>query len=118
MSKKSVAWLKENKVDMISKEIWPPSSPDVNPMDYFFWGVLESQTNKAAHTTKTSLMAQIKKEAMNMENSMVRAACGRFRGCVEAVIAAEGDFIEKMHSIHMWFVHIFEIFQINEILLI
>ncbi|QQP32478.1 Uncharacterized protein FKW44_024404 [Caligus rogercresseyi] len=40
-----------------SKEFWPPSSPDLNPCDYYLWGVLEKDTNKRAHNTVDSLKA-------------------------------------------------------------
>ncbi|QQP42134.1 Transposable element tcb1 transposase [Caligus rogercresseyi] len=37
-------WCLEN-LDMFwSKEFWPPSSPDLNPCDYYLWGVLERDT--------------------------------------------------------------------------
>ncbi|QQP51939.1 Uncharacterized protein FKW44_013436, partial [Caligus rogercresseyi] len=42
-----------------SKEFWPPSSPDLNPYDYYLWGVLERDTNKRAHNTVDSLKAAI-----------------------------------------------------------
>ncbi len=38
-SKKTQDWLKENLLEVWEKEIWPPSSPDCNPLDYFVWGV-------------------------------------------------------------------------------
>lgn len=71
-----------------------PSSPDLNPMDYCFWGVLESRTNRSAHTTKTSLINAIKEECSKMDQAMVKAATARFRGRVEAVVEAEGKYIE------------------------
>ena len=63
-------------------------------MDYFFWGVLEARTNRAPHKTKDSLIASIKLEAGKMETAQVKAACSRFRGRVEAVVAAGGDYID------------------------
>ncbi len=51
----SLQWLTEHTHDFVSKDAWPPSSPDLNPMDYFYWGVLEARTNRAAHNTKASL---------------------------------------------------------------
>ena len=40
-----------------------PNSPDLHPMDYFFWGYLEQHTNRAPHTTKESLITSIMEEA-------------------------------------------------------
>ena len=61
--------------DFVSKDAWPPSSPDLNPMDYFFCGVLGACTNRAAHSIKASLINSIKEEAAMLEKSMVKFAC-------------------------------------------
>ena len=45
VSKCSLAWLEEHCYDFITKNKWPPSRPDLNSIDYFFWGVLENQIN-------------------------------------------------------------------------
>ncbi len=37
MSKKTQKWLVENKLKFWPKEIWPPNSPDLNPLDYSIW---------------------------------------------------------------------------------
>ncbi|QQP38685.1 Transposable element tcb1 transposase [Caligus rogercresseyi] len=67
-------------------EFWPPSSPDLNPCDYYLWGVLERDTNKRAHNTVDSLKAAI--------IQAVAHAVGRFRHRVEAVIVKGGSWIE------------------------
>ena len=38
----------------------PPSSPDLNPVDYFVWSYVENITNMTSHNTKTSLIAAIR----------------------------------------------------------
>jgi len=91
---RALAWLKENSFDFINKETWPPSSPDLNQMDFFYWGVLEARTNRHPHTTKASLIAAIKEQASNLEREMVQRASGRFRTRVEQVIESEGNYIE------------------------
>ena len=94
VSNRSIRWLEDNTYDFISKDCWPPSSPDLIPMDYFVWGYLEAHTNRRAHSTKTSLIHSIKENCSNMDRAMVAKACSSFRGRVEAVIEAGGDFIE------------------------
>ncbi|QQP55531.1 Transposable element tcb2 transposase, partial [Caligus rogercresseyi] len=59
-------WCLEN-LDMLwSKEFWPPSSPDLNPSDYYLWGVLERDTKKRAHNTVDSLKAAIIQAVANL----------------------------------------------------
>jgi len=46
-------WLLDN-IDMFwSKEFWPPNSPDLNPLDYYVWSVVERVTNKSRHPNVT-----------------------------------------------------------------
>ena len=45
VSKRSLTWLEKHCHNFVTKDKWPPSNLDLNPMDYFFWGVLENQTN-------------------------------------------------------------------------
>ena len=63
-------------------------------MDYFFWGVLESWTNRHPHTTKASLIAFSKEQCIIMEREMMQWASSCFRSRVEKIIEAEGSFIE------------------------
>jgi hypothetical protein len=59
-SKKMQDWLKENLPEVWEKEIWPPSSPDCNPLDYFVWGVTELEVNAAPHNKTEDLIKKIK----------------------------------------------------------
>ena len=80
VSNRSIRWLEENTYDFVFKDSWPPSSPDLNPMDYFVWGYLEAHTNRRAHTTKASLINSIKENCSSLDRAMVAKACASFRG--------------------------------------
>jgi hypothetical protein len=96
VSNRSIKWLKDHCYDLVSKDCWPPSSPDLNPLDYFVWGYLGTRTNRCAHATKASLITSIKEYFASMDKAMVAKTCVAFRGRVEAVIEAEGGFLIKM----------------------
>ncbi|KAF2351543.1 hypothetical protein FHG87_017702 [Trinorchestia longiramus] len=85
-----LAWLEEHCYDLVTKHQWPPSSPDLNAMDYFFWRILENRTNRLLHTTKASLIASIKEHCTSMDREIVKTACRSFRTRIERVIEAEG----------------------------
>ncbi|KPU74657.1 uncharacterized protein Dana_GF26712 [Drosophila ananassae] len=80
--------------DHVTPHLWPPSSPDLNPLDYYVWGVLERDTNKYPHNTVASLRTSIAKAMPEMNKDHLIRACKRFRSRIEAVIAANGGFIE------------------------
>ncbi|UYV79804.1 hypothetical protein LAZ67_18000702, partial [Cordylochernes scorpioides] len=50
-AKKTQSWLTLNVPSHWGPDIWPPNSPDCNPLDYYVWGVVERDVNKAPHTT-------------------------------------------------------------------
>jgi len=37
----TMEFLSRNTPDFISSLLWPPNSPDLNPVDYEVWGVLQ-----------------------------------------------------------------------------
>ncbi|XP_054710993.1 uncharacterized protein LOC129220586 [Uloborus diversus] len=51
-SRNTQAWLHSNVPYHWTPDLWPPSSPDCNPLDYYFWGVVEEKINAKFHNTK------------------------------------------------------------------
>jgi len=43
----TVEFLSHNTPDFISPLLWPPNSPDLNPVDYEVWGVLEQRVYRS-----------------------------------------------------------------------
>ena len=72
----------------------PPCSPDLNPLDYFVWSYVENITNMTSHNTKASLITAIHWVFAELPPALVKKACFQFRICIEAVIEAEGSYIE------------------------
>jgi len=88
-------WISDtHNIDMFwSKEFWPPNSPDLNPLDYV-WSVVERVTNKSRHPNVTSLWTAIEATFVDIDSATLQRACERFRSRIEAVIEADGDYIE------------------------
>ena len=60
-SKETQAWLQKECYDFVSFSHWPPSSPDLNPLDYFVWSYVENITNMTSRNTKANLIAAIRR---------------------------------------------------------
>ena len=45
-------WSEANLLDFISKDEWPPSSPDLNPLDFCIWSYMQARLNIRKTTTK------------------------------------------------------------------
>ena len=58
--KETQAWLQKECYDFVPFSHWPPSSPDLNLLDYFVWSYVENITNMTSNNTKASLIAVIR----------------------------------------------------------
>ena len=93
-SKETQAWLQKVCYDFLPFSHWLPFSPDLIPLDYFVWSYGENITNMTSHNTKASLIAAISRVFDGLPLALVEKACTQFRIRIEAVIEAEGGYIE------------------------
>ena len=93
-SKETQAWLQKECYDFVPFSHWPPSSPDLNPLDYFVWPYVENITNMTSHNTKASPIAAICRVFAELLPVLVEKACSQFRIRIEVVIEAEDGYIE------------------------
>jgi hypothetical protein len=94
-SKAVQEFLKAELPNFVPKEVWPSSSPDLNPCDFWLWGAVEVKSNAAPHNTIASLKRSIKRELLSIKPDEARTACASFRKRITEVIAANGGHIEK-----------------------
>ena len=87
-------WCQQNLHMTWTKDIWPPNSPDLNPMDYYVWGAVESKVNEHPLTDRAALQAKIVEVMGQMKRDEVARACQRFRTRLLGVIRARGGYIE------------------------
>ena len=76
-----------------------PSSPDLSLLDYFAWSYVDNITNMTSHNTKASLIAAIRRVFAELSPVLVEKECSQFRILIEAVIEAEGGYIEQMSAL-------------------
>lgn len=87
-AKTTQEWLKNHLPDFISIEDWPSGSPDLNPLDYKLWSVLEDMVCHKRHRNLESLKEDLTEAVDNFPIYEVRTAIDewpdRLRRCVEA----------------------------------
>ena len=93
-SKETQAWLQKECYDFVPFSYWPPSSPDLNLLDYFVWLYVKNITNMTSHNTKANLIFSIHWVFVELPLAPVEKACSQFRIHIEVVIEAEGGYIE------------------------
>lgn len=86
-------WMAAN-MEFWPKNFWPPQSPDLNPLDYGIWGILDGKVRATPHRNVDDLKAKIMEEWEAMEEAIVAKTCKSFRKRIEACIEANGGYIE------------------------
>ena len=91
-SNETQAWLQKKCNDFLPFSDWSPSSPDLNPLDYFVWSHVKNITNM--NSNNTSLIAAIRRVFAELLPALVEKACSQSWIRIDAVIEAEGGYIE------------------------
>lgn len=87
-------WLTNNVPRHISADLWPPYSPDANPMDFCIWSILEAKVCSKKHESVGSLKAHLLREWELIPQNTIRAACDAFLKRLKAIVRAKGGHIE------------------------
>ncbi len=77
-----------------TKEIWPPSSPDLNPLDYGVWDKVAQIACATPAPNIAVLRERVAQAWVALEPSEVVAICKGFRRRLAAVVTAKGGHID------------------------
>ncbi|CAF3866485.1 unnamed protein product [Rotaria sordida] len=91
-----LAYMKENKIKVITPEEWLPKSPDAAPMDYSIWNILKEQVRKHKISTLNELKNVIKQEWENLEQSVIDDTLKNWPKRCRLIYYAQGSFIEHL----------------------
>ena len=83
-------WCRANCPEFISADEWPPSSPDLNPLDYCIWGTLEPIVNAKQHRSLEEMKRTLIREQEKLPMTVVRDSIGVWRERLKRVVAAGG----------------------------
>ena len=87
--------LKEVTPDFIQPSLWPPNSPDLNPVDYAIWGIVQERVyNKGKITNVEELRLRIVDEWERLDQRIINGAV-EWRKRLRACAAAEGGQFER-----------------------
>ena len=83
-------WLGEKfSSKFLSKEKWPPRSPDLNPCDFFLWGHLKSKVYYPLPSNIDELKSNIEREVKSITTEMLKNSFENFRIRLNFIISAE-----------------------------
>lgn len=96
VSEETQAWMDKNFHEYWTWEMWPPYSPDLNPLDYNVWGYVESRACKNPHSSVSALQKSVDKSwAELLTEEHVKKTCAVFWDRVRKMIKARGCPFEK-----------------------
>ena len=77
--------------------MWPPNSPDLNPVDYAIWGALQVQ-ERVYHGKKFENVEQLKQaivlEWRALSQRFINASINQWRRGLQGVVQENGVHIE------------------------
>ncbi|VDO86688.1 unnamed protein product [Heligmosomoides polygyrus] len=76
---KTLEWCEANLPDLWTKEVWPSNSPDLNPMDFTFWSILEQKACSFRHSALDSLKRALEKAWDKLSPKMIARILKNFR---------------------------------------
>ena len=79
-------WCESNCPTWISKKKWPPSSPDLNPLDYSLWSILESEACSKPSLSIKALKLKLMKIWEKIPMEIVHASINDFSRRLHAVV--------------------------------
>ena len=86
----TVAFLERKVPDFISPRLWPPNSPDLNPVDYCIWSVLQEKVQWSTIANVSELHMRLINERGRFVLSIVDAAIGQWRRRLSACVCGAG----------------------------
>jgi len=86
--------LRRETPDFISPDLWPPNSPDLNPVDYEIWAVMQRRVYKTKIHTIDELKQRLIEGWCSLEQSTVDIAIEQWRGRLRACMRAKGGHFE------------------------
>jgi hypothetical protein len=90
----TVALLKRETPDFITPLLWPPSSPDLNPVDYKVWSVLQERVYQTRIRDVSHLKERLVEKWDKFDQSIVDRAVKQWRLRLKACVRADGGHFE------------------------
>lgn len=90
----TVAMLKRETPAFISPTLWPPNSPDLNPVDYRIWGVLQERVYRVKIHDVDQLKRRLVEVWAQFDQSIIDNAIKQWRQRLRACVRAEGGHFE------------------------
>jgi inhibitor of nuclear factor kappa-B kinase subunit alpha len=76
--------------------MWPANSPDLNPLDFSIWGLLEKRLGKRRYTSIKQLKAALNRAWSSITDDELKKIVEDFPKRLRACIKAKGSNFEHL----------------------
>lgn len=95
-ARETVELLKRETPDFIGPDLWPPNSPDLNPVDYKIWGIIQQRV----YEHRVSNVDELKKRLLDVWHSVhqcvIDSSVDEWRKRLKACVRAQGRHFEHL----------------------
>ena len=91
----TLAYLNANVPDLMEPGIWPPKSPDLNPVDYCIWGMMENLVYRTKLRDQAHLREVLVDSWGQISQESIDRGIDQFRPRLRKLIEVEGKHIEQ-----------------------
>ena len=96
-ARNTIAYLRGENVAFIEPDMWPPNSPDSNPVDYAIWGALQERVYKGRKfDTVDQLKQAIVLEWRALQQRFIDRSISEWRRRLQCVVDQNGGHIEHL----------------------
>ena len=94
-ARETVELLTRETPDFIPPTMWPPNSPDLNPVDYKIWGVLQERVYRTKIRDVDELRQRVLTEWDQLDQRVIDKSVKQWRARLRACVAAAGGHFEQ-----------------------
>lgn len=91
----TVEMLRLNTPAFIPPTLWPPNSPDLNPVDYKIWGVLQERVYRTRIRDVDHLKERLIEEWTQFDQKIIDGSINQWRKRLRACVSADGGHFEQ-----------------------
>jgi len=90
-----VALLKREVPAFIAPNLWPPNSPDLNPVDYKVWGTMQDRDYRTKVRDVDDLKQRLIDVRDSLKQSVIDDTISQWRSQLRACVRAKGGHFEQ-----------------------
>jgi inhibitor of nuclear factor kappa-B kinase subunit alpha len=95
-ARETIELLQRETPDFITPDLWPPNSPDLSPVDYRIWGILQERVYRKSVKDVDELKLRLIEAWSGIQQSVIDHAIDQWRVRLNACVKAKGKHFEHM----------------------